>query len=331
MSKQTVLLLGATGETGGSILNGLLEAREAFASIEVLVRPSSSASAKVDKLRAQGVKIRVVDIAAPVAELVSSLSGVDILISAIDAGSQTAQINLATAAKEAGVKRFVPCAFTTVAPPGGVMALRDSKEEVYQHVRKLFLPHTVIDVGYWHQISWPRIPSGRVDYALVAVRNPNMEFHAGGDTPNMLTDLRDIGRYVARIIQDPRTLNKAVATYSDVLSEREIFTMMKEMSGEDIPTKEVTAEEIVASRARAVAALAASPQDYIAQLAAWSEDYKFSKYVRGDNTPAYASYLGYLDASELYRDFKPITFKAYLEELLGGSVPVPYKERFTAK
>ncbi|KAJ7644903.1 hypothetical protein FB45DRAFT_1053537, partial [Roridomyces roridus] len=325
MSKQTVLLLGATGETGDSILNGLLEARDAFASIEVLVRPSSATNAKVDNLRAQGIKIRVVDIAAPIAELTAHLAGVDVLISAIDAGSQTAQINLATAAKEAGIKRFVPCAFTIVAPPGGVMALRDSKEEVYQHVRKLFLPFTVIDVGYWHQISFPRLPSGCVDYASLL---PNLELYAGGAAPNMLTDLRDIGRYVARIIQDPRTLNKFVATYSDVLSQKEILAIMKETSGEVIPVKEISAEEMAISRAQAVAALAASPDEFLVQRGVWTEDYKYSKYVRGDNTPQYAAYLGYLDASQLYPDFHPISFKTYIGELLGGKVPVPYKERF---
>lgn len=39
--------------------------------------------------------------------------------------SQLAQKNLAAAAKEAGVKRFVPCFFATICPPGGVMILRD--------------------------------------------------------------------------------------------------------------------------------------------------------------------------------------------------------------
>lgn len=47
------------------------------------------------------------------------------VISAISASSQLAQLALATAAKQAGVKRFVPCGFITVAPPGGVMELRD--------------------------------------------------------------------------------------------------------------------------------------------------------------------------------------------------------------
>lgn len=47
------------------------------------------------------------------------------MISTITAGSQLAQISLIDAAKKAGVKRFIPCGFITVAPAGGVMKLRD--------------------------------------------------------------------------------------------------------------------------------------------------------------------------------------------------------------
>ena len=55
-----------------------------------------------------------------------------------------------------------------------------------------------------------------------------------------------------------------------------------------------------------------------------SAQYSYSKYVRGDNTPEYAKYLGYLDARELYPDFKPTTFKEFVVELLDGKVPRPY-------
>lgn len=73
----------------------------------------------------RGIEVRVADIEDSVEDLLLVLSNIDILISAIDAEGQLAQKNLATAAKKAGVKRFVPCAFITVAPVGGVMLVRD--------------------------------------------------------------------------------------------------------------------------------------------------------------------------------------------------------------
>lgn len=143
MTKQRILLLGATGQTGRSILQALLKDTESFVrntlfalptfspgslgqDVEALVRPSSVNKPEVKNLAELGVTTRVVDIGGPLDELVSALKGIDVFISAIDATGQLAQVQLVTAAKMAGVKRFVPCAFITVAPPGGVMALRDN-------------------------------------------------------------------------------------------------------------------------------------------------------------------------------------------------------------
>lgn len=67
------------------------------------------------------------------------------------------------AAKKAGVKRFVPCARITVCPTGGSMRIRNQKEEIHQHIRRLGLPYTIIDVGYWYQASFPTPLFGRVD------------------------------------------------------------------------------------------------------------------------------------------------------------------------
>lgn len=117
--------------------------------------PTSADKPDVRKLVERGVGIRVADIGGSVHELADGLAGIDIQISAIDAMGQLAEIQLASAVKQAGVKRFVPCAYITVAPHSGVMILRcyysnlsSQKEElqkVYQHVRKLYVPYTIID------------------------------------------------------------------------------------------------------------------------------------------------------------------------------------------
>lgn len=54
--------------------------------------------------------------------------------------------------------------------------------------------------------------------------------------------------------------------------------------------------------------------------------YLYSKFIRGDNTPEYAKYLGYVDAGELYPDFKPIAWKEYLQDLLAGKTEMPYPD-----
>ncbi|OJD30594.1 isoflavone reductase family protein [Diplodia corticola] len=319
MVKQRVLLLGATGNTGESILNGLLE--HGAYEVQILVRPSSAEKPEVKKIAERGVKVVIADINGPTEELVSIQTGVDVTISAIDAMSQLAQMNLATAAKKAGVKRFVPCAWTTVAPAGGVMVLRDHKEEVYNHIKRLYLPYTVIDVGFWHQISFPTsVPSRRFDYAVLMPQNT---VHGDGEQPTIISDLRDLGRWTARIIEDERTLNKYVFTCSDVLSENQISTIVEEMAGEKPERKQVSYEEVEAAKHEARIKTENEPDNFMNRIRRFEADYHYSKYVRGDNQPEYAKYLGYLDARELYPDFRPITFREFMKDLLDGKIQKP--------
>jgi hypothetical protein len=63
---------------------------------------------------------------------------------------------------------------------------------------------------------------------------PLNAIHGEGTAPNILTDLRDIGRFVARIIPDGRTLNKYVYTIGEALSENEIHHIVEEVSGEKL-------------------------------------------------------------------------------------------------
>lgn len=93
--------------------------------IVALVRPSSVSKPGNEALKKRGVEIRATDLQGPQEKLVEALKDIDVLVSAIGPQEQLQQIPLATAAKMAGVKRFVPCGFITVVPAGGVMGLRD--------------------------------------------------------------------------------------------------------------------------------------------------------------------------------------------------------------
>lgn len=66
------------------------------------------------------------------------------------------------------------------------------------------------------------------------------------------------------------------------------------------------------------------PTKFIPRHAA---EYQLSWGIRGDNQPSYAKYLGYLDAKELYPDFKPIAFDDYVKELLAGTATGIYTDR----
>ncbi|KAJ5468695.1 Glutathione S-transferaseN-terminal [Penicillium sp. IBT 31633x] len=316
--KQKVLLLGATGETGASILNGLRESGNF--DVEVLVRPASVNKPSVQKIQEQGIKTWSIDLNDS-SDLMSALSGVDVLISAIGPHDLLQQKKLLEAAKLAGIKRIVPCAFITVAPPRGAMLLRDEKEEVYNDIKFLGIPYTIIDVGYWYQISFPTLPSGKVDYASML---PNNTIHGDGTAPNILTDLRDVGRFVARIICDDRTLNRYIYTSGDVLSENEIYRIAEELSGETIESTPMSNQQIEEGLAQAKATFSEDPQDPMKRTFLYLAQYQHSKYVRKDNTPGYADYLGYLSARSLYPDFTPVSFREFFAEALAGQVRKVY-------
>lgn len=82
---------------------------------------------------------------------------------------------------------------------------------------------------------------------------------------------------------------------------------------------------MAAARAAHAATLEADPNHGLARMLSMAEEYKYSKYVRGDNTPACATYLGYLDARELYPDFQPKGFREFAREVLDGRIERPYK------
>ncbi|KAJ9255217.1 hypothetical protein DTO195F2_6292 [Paecilomyces variotii] len=322
MSTTKVLLVGATGETGGSIANGLLEA--GTFEVYALIRPRSVAKPALTALQDRGVKVRQCDMTASEDELLEALKDIDVVISTVGPADQLEQLPLAKAAKKAGVKRFVPCGFIPVTPPGGVMWLRDQKEIVYNHIKQLWLPYTIIDVGWWYQFSYPRLASGKIDYAMTM---SNDEIIGDGNTPSALTDLRDIGHYVAKIISDERTLNKMVFAYDVVLTQNEIYDMLEKISGEQIERKHVSAEEILDRVASARASSETYPYDPAKYVPRYIAEYQLSWGIRGDNKPEYAKYLGYLISKELYPDFKPSNFEDYLKHVFSGSAKGIYTDR----
>lgn len=95
--------------------------------ITILTRatPSPKTQERIKPLLARGIKNVSIDIKESHNKLVEALKGIDIVISAVGPLDQYDQLPLATAAKEAGVKRFIPCGWITVTTPRGTMNLRD--------------------------------------------------------------------------------------------------------------------------------------------------------------------------------------------------------------
>ena len=71
-----------------------------------------------------------------------------------------------------------------------------------------------------------------------------------GNKKFALTDMTDIGKYVAEIVSDPRTLNRCVFVYTEVLSMNEIWDVMAKASGETPPKEYVSDSPIFFCKVR---------------------------------------------------------------------------------
>ncbi|THY33273.1 isoflavone reductase family protein [Aureobasidium pullulans] len=320
MTKQTVLLVGSTGETGRHILNALID--DDTLELKCFIRSSSASKPSAQQIRELGIATVTAELDGPIEELIKLLQNIDTVISCMSPASLKLQIPLIDAAVEAGVKRFLPCNFGTPSARG-ILALRDVKEDIHDHIFRQKLGYTIVDVGFWYQASIPRVPSGRFDRAIFMPLN---DVYSGGFTPNMLIDARDVGKIVVRIIKDKRTLNKRVIAYGDIMSQNEIHKCIEDKTGEKLELIEISDTEAQDRLDARKAAYEADPENRSNRFLLAAAQYAVTKYVRGDNTPENAKYLGYVSANELYPEFEYNSYTEFVDELLTGEIERPYPD-----
>jgi hypothetical protein len=200
-------------------------------------------------LRDLGVEIKASDFqTASPGELDELLEGVDTLISAphVTAEGLLAQRRLVDAVKRTGVNRFIPCDWGP-SSPRGIMDLHDlvgfitskfiwfkvaesqtQKYQIHDYIKEQQIPYTIIDVGFWMQISLPHRSSSTSPLAPL-IRT----FFGDGEKKSALINREHIGNFVARIISDPRTLNQYVFAYEVEVNQNEIYEVSSRIAGED--------------------------------------------------------------------------------------------------
>lgn len=91
------------------------------------------------------------------------------------------------------------------------------------------MPYTFIDVGFWMQITVP---------PRVGTEGPSAnrlrEWYGEGNQKTAVVNLSSIGGFVARIIADPRTLNQYVFMCDDEVTMTEVYSIVSQISGEDL-------------------------------------------------------------------------------------------------
>ncbi|KAH8706377.1 hypothetical protein BGZ61DRAFT_493287 [Ilyonectria robusta] len=257
-----VAIVGATGRIGSSGVPGLLNSKTPEYEIAALIRPESFEKASSAALRQRGVKTVPADLQGSQEHLVSALTGQNVVICILPPDSTLDQIPLASAALKAG------------------------KEDVINHLKKIYLPYTVIDIGFWHEVMIPRIGSEKLNH--VALYSTSF-FVDQGLAPCATTHIDDAGRFVARIIGDSRTINSLVFAYGEITNQKDVAVERHEL--------ELWPQVIL--------------------------EYAYNAWARGDNFPEKAKFLGYLDAKDLWPDLKAQTLEATIKEALANPQPNP--------
>ncbi|KAL1686238.1 hypothetical protein GGG16DRAFT_64644 [Schizophyllum commune] len=323
--KPLVVIFGATGETGQSIINGLLRAN----AFRVAAVTRSLSKPAVAEFAAKGVALHQFDLldaeqgrleeSAWQSRLQGILTGADTVIAVVHPTCIEVQRKIADAAKAVGVKRFVPNDFGTSAP-AGVHGLHDRKLAIRDYIRQIGLGHTFIEVAWWAQFAviYPAHYTG-IDSSM------SRHVIGEGKTRFGVTDLFHIGDYMARVIQDDRTLNQTVFIWEDEITQQQAWDLAVKNFGEDILKTKIEHPE--ADFLKALEAARAGGPGHIVQR--YIHEYWYSMHIRGDNVVEKAKELGALDFKELYPDVQTPSFEEFVKGVYSSENPyVPHGDAY---
>ncbi|KAL0948741.1 hypothetical protein HGRIS_008873 [Hohenbuehelia grisea] len=286
---QKVVIVGVTGQTGEPIAQGLINSGKF--SVIGTVRPESLNKPIVKDLQAIGVSIVPLDWqTAPAAELEALLKGVDTVISACNWEALRDQTRLVDAAKVAGVKRFIPCDWGTICPPGE-MKIEDLKRTIHEYIFKAGVPWTIIAVGFWNEIFFPPLAE-EASYGGWLYQS-----FGPGNLKSAVVGRKNIGKLVARIIDDPETIGQRVLAHEDEVTNDEAWALAEKYAPGKLGSKRVRiSNDELENKIQDNA-------EQVSVYAVWLE-YQRNMHVTGHNTEAFAKETGWLIARERYADLK---------------------------
>ncbi|KAJ5018831.1 Isoflavone reductase-like protein TP7 [Colletotrichum sp. SAR 10_99] len=322
-----VAVYGAAGESAGLIVDQLLASTTPCFEVTALVRPSSILKPDYAKLAQRGVEIVAIDLEGPEVDAARILKGQDIVIASVPPNALDSQLPLIRASKLANIKRFIPTAFAMALDPKGISSVQSMKEKVYKELESCEIPYTIIDVGWWYNGFIPEVPSGKTDHAIALPDFLRNLIPGDGNMKTYVIDNEDVGKFVARIIVDPRTVNKRVMAAGASMSFNEMFTIAEELTGDLVTRKHVPAEELKSMIVGAASQLQSDSNKYLLLVGKLWLEYYYSSFIDGDNSPEGVKHFGYIVAGDLYPDFKPTTFRDFFQETLDGKRRILYSAK----
>lgn len=296
-TKLTVLVAGSTGMLGSKIVAALLD--KGNLDVRAMVRSINDSNAenrqKIDAMEAKGATIVEGDVMQP-ETLLPACAGVDVVISAIGNSEVTApgQKNLIDAAKQQGVKRFIPSDYSVDYRKldYGDNDNLDKRKEVFEYLQQSGLEYTLIlNRAFMDMIAY---------MPLFDLENQTFQYWGDGEMPLDFTTTDDTAKYVAEAVSDPNLANTALEVAGDTLTPKQLKATYEEATGTQLT------EKLLGS---------------IAEMQAWIATKKASakslnEYVFHQYMYAMVSGKGKLDriGNARYPNIKPMTVKQFLNK-----------------
>lgn len=296
---QTVLLVGATGTLGHRIAVHLT--RQPDTTVRLLVRPGAAQDpakrAALEELGDAGART-VEGSLHDLPSLDAAVGGVDVVVSAVQGGAETivtGQLNLALAAEEAGVARYLPSDYALDffhAPPGAPMF--DLRRQLAVRLADVDLEVLhVLNGAFMDMMLDPRT-AGVVDLDQRTGR-----YWGEGTDLFDLTLVEDVAAFTARLATDPTAGAGTYAVSGERTSYLGVIAAVEEVLGEPFRREQRGSRDDLVS----VVETAANPWQAIG---AWYNLAMIS-------TPPLA------EANSRYPDLRPTSLDEHLRRTLLGA------------
>ncbi|CAG8552767.1 214_t:CDS:2 [Diversispora eburnea] len=218
---ETVVIAGATGNVGYPIAEAFLN--DGSYKIKIFRKKPENKNERAELLASKGAEIVYVDYTQK-DDLVKALKGTDVIVSAVKAirfkktsgDFYNIQLPLLEAAKEVGVKRFIPSEFGGEYTPGHTHPFFDSKLQIREELEKSGMEYTYIFTGIFQEF---------VEMLGFDLKNKTAKFYVDGNSKIHSTSLADIGKYTVESLKLPEARNATIRVAGSkwkVVEDREV-------------------------------------------------------------------------------------------------------------
>jgi uncharacterized protein YbjT (DUF2867 family) len=232
-----VLVTGATGKQGGSVVKALLDYGHR---VRGLTRDPDSEKARL--LEEEGVEIVKGDFNDPesIRKAMKNVDAVFLMGTSFEEGVEGEikhGITVADIAKEEGIKHLVYTSVSSANKNTGVPHF-DSKFKIEEHIRKIGIPYTII-----RPVSF--MENNLAPWTLSKLKEGIIEGPIAPDKKSQLIAVRDIGRFAMHVFENrERFLGKAIDIASDELSGNEISEIFSHALGYTVSYHQLDTEAL---------------------------------------------------------------------------------------